>query len=171
MKTSPLKVVFAVAVSAFVIGGCASKKVAEVVAEHPFTPLNCEYGYVTPQEITGEDPVYIALINVDFSKTHILFTYNVGSFVPKEKSGAIYLRVNGAGEALASLAELRAKLEPLAGNSKIGVVMMIDGEPLGVSGKTPKPEQGDLFREFAGMMEEAGIKYAYIVPERISISR
>jgi hypothetical protein len=171
MKTRPLKIMLAAAVSAVVIGGCASQKVAEVVADHPFTPINGAYGYVTPQEITGEDPVYVALIDVDFSKTHILFTFNVGSFVPKEKSGSVYLRANGAGEALASLAELRAKLEPLAGDSRIGVIMMIDGEPLGVGGKTPRPEQGDLFREFAAMMEEAGIKYAYIVPERISISR
>lgn len=171
MKRSPLKIVFVVAATAWVTGGCVSKKADVVLTEHPFTPIGGEYGYVTPQEIAGEEPVYVALINVDFSKTHILFTLNVGSFVPKEKSGSIFLRVNGAGEALASLAELRAKLEPLAGDSRIGVIMMIDGEPLGVGGKSPKSEQGDLFREFAAMMETAGIKYAYIVPERISISR
>ncbi len=153
------------------IQGCASEKAVEVVKPHYLTKINTEYGYITPQEIGGESAVAVAVINVDFSKTHILFDFNIGTFQPKEGRGDLYLKVTGSGKFLGSLAELQAEMVPHIQGMPIGIIMMVNGTPLGVGGNTPKPEQNDFFHDFAEMMATAGIKYAYLVPEKVSLTR
>lgn len=151
--------------------GCVSEKAAEVVKPHYLTKINTEYGYITPQEIEGDSPVAVAVINVDFSKTHILFDFNIGTFQPKEGRGDLYLKMTGSGKYLGSLAELRAEMAPYIQGTPIGIIMMVDGAALGVGGNTPKQEQNDFFHDFAEMMSAAGIRYAYLVPEKVSFTK
>ncbi len=156
---------------AMVMQGCVSQKIVDEEALQYLTKIKSEYGYVTPQEIEGENPVAVAIINVDFSRTHILFEFDIGTFEPRKNRGDLYLKVTGSGKLIGSLAELRAAMEPHILTMPIGIIMMVDGAPLGVGGHTPKPEQNDFFRDFAAMMSSAGIQYAYIVPEKITLSR
>lgn len=153
------------------VQGCVSEKVVEVAKPQILTKINTEYGYVTPQEIGGQGMVAVAVINVDFSKTHILYDFNIGTFQPKEGRNDLYLKVVGSGKYLGSLAELQAEMAPHIQGMPIGIIMMVDGAPLGVGGNTPKPEQNDFFHDFAEMMSSAGIQYAYLVPEKVSLSK
>ena len=157
--------------AALVFQGCATVNPAKVDDSQSFSKIKTAYGHVTPQEIGGGEAVYVALINVDFSQTHLVFDFNIGSFIPKKDSGAVYLKIGRDSEPLASLAELGAVLEKHTLEAPIGIIMMIDGQALGVGGNTPKPEQNDFFKDFAKMMSEVGIRYAYIVPESVKISR
>ena len=160
------------AAAVFVQGCISGKGNAEFdMSSAVLTKLDTAYGYVIPQELKSEKPLVVALINVDFSKTHLLFDFSVGTFEPRKNRGDVYLKVQESGDPLVSLAELREKLEPHVADVPIGIIMMVDGAPLGVGGKSPKPEQNEFFREFAAMMADAGIKYAYIVPEKVTISR
>lgn len=160
-----------VLVLAFFVQGCVSEKAIEAEKLQYLTKINTEYAYVTPQEIEGDEPVSVALINVDFAQTHILFDFNIGTFEPSKNRGDLYLKVTGSGKFLGSLSELRAEMEPHILKMPIGIIMMVDGAPLGVGGNTPKPEQNDFFRDFAAMMSSAEIQYAYIVPEKVTLSR
>lgn len=162
-----------VLVAAVFVQGCLTGRGKGDDADAPrvLTKLETRYGYITPQEIRADRTVSVALINVDFSKAHLLFDFNIGSFEPRSGRGDIYLKVDKPTRPLVSLAELQAKLEACIEDIPVGIIMMVDGVALGVGGNTPKAEQNDFFRDFATMMEAAGIKYAYIVPEKITISR
>ncbi len=153
------------------VQGCVSEKGAEVAKPQVLSKINTTYSYVTPQEIGGGGTVAVAIINVDFSKTHILFDFNIGTFQPKEGRNDLYLRMTGSGKYLGSLAELQAEMAPHIQEMPIGIIMMVDGVPLGVGGNTPKPEQNEFFHDFAEMMSSSGIKYAYLVPEKVSLAK
>lgn len=137
------------------------------------TPLKTDvaHRYVFPQEIAEGKPVAIALINVDFSKSHILFDFSVGTFEPRANKGNIYMKTVGAQETLASLSEVRTKLQQHIEGVPVGIIMSLDGIPLGVDEHAPKPEQGDFFRDFEAMMSAAGIAFSYVVPEKLVVSR
>ena len=156
---------------AMLVQGCVSEKAVEAPKVQYLSEINTKYGYVTPQEIGGDQPVAVAIINVDFSKTHILFDFNVGTFLPKEGRGDLYLKLTGSGKYLGSLAELQAEMAPHIQGMPIGIIMMVDGAPLGVGGITPKPEQNEFFHDFSEMMSAAGIRYAYLVPEKVSLTK
>lgn len=158
-------------VIAMLVQGCISEKAVEAPALQYLTEINTKYGYVTPQEIGGDQPVAVAIINVDFSKTHILFDFNVGTFQPKESRGDLYLKLKGSEKYLGSLAELQAEMAPHIQGMPIGIIMMVDGAPLGVGGNSPKPEQNEFFHDFSEMMSAAGIRYAYLVPEKIYLTK
>ncbi len=152
--------------------GCASAdKQAEVKDISPFTPLDTKFSYVTPQELSGRESVVVALINVDFSQTQLLFDCSVAEFEPHKTRGDVYLKIKKSSNPLISLAELKAEIEKNLIDVPLGIIVLIDGEPVGVAGKSPTPEQNGFFREFADMMRTAGIQYAYIVPEKVTISR
>ncbi len=170
MTNKTVSIGWALAV-ALLVQGCVSEKAVEVAKPQILSKINTNYSYVTPQEIGGNVPVAVAVINVDFSKTHILFDFNIGTFQPKEGRNDLYLKMTGSGKYLGSLAELQSEMAPHIEGMPIGIIMMVNGVPLGVGGNTPKPEQNDFFHDFAEMMSSSGIKYAYLVPEKISLTK
>lgn len=158
-----------------IMHGCASSRVEGVkpVSLLMLTPLETDatHRYIFPEALAAGKPVVVALINVDFSKTYILFDFSVGVFEPRVNKGNVYLKTKGAEEPLVSLAEVRAKLESHIDGQPVGIIMSLDGVPLGVDEHAPKPEQGEFFRDFETMMADAGIAFAYIVPEKLVVSR
>lgn len=160
---------------ATVLCGCASSRVEELDSRSllMLTPLGTDMArrYVFPEELAEGKSVAIALINVDFSKSHILFDFSVGAFEPRANKGNVYLKTASTGETLVSLAEVRAKLQLHVEGQPVGIIMSLNGIPLGVDEHAPKPEQGEFFRDFEAMMSDAGIQFAYIVPEKLVISR
>jgi len=155
--------------------GCASSRVEEAssLSLLKLTPLGTDVTrrYVFPDELAAGQPVVVALINVDFSRSHILFDFSVGAFEPRANKGNVYLKTTDAAETLVSLAEVRTKLQLHIEEQPVGIIMSLDGIPLGVDEHAPKPEQGEFFRDFETMMSEAGIPFAYIVPEKLVVSR
>ena len=170
--------IFALALAAAVIatGGCRTAPDAKttapkaVEAKDKLTPLQTEFGYVTPRDLKERTGMRVALIDVDFTKPNLAYRFNVVTFVP-DGTDALTALSPGPPPSLHALAELRDHLLPFVPDARIGLVMMLDGEPLGIGGKTPRPEQNAFFREFAAMMDAAGIAYTYIVPGKISIIR
>jgi hypothetical protein len=168
------KTILAVALAALAAGGCrtapdAKTKPPQVVdAKQMLTPLQTGFGYVTPRDLKQGGGLRLALIDVDFTKPNLAYDFNVVSFAP-DGTDALLAFAAEPPKRLNTLAELREHLLPYVPSARIGIVMMLDGEPLGVGGAVPRPEQNAFFREFAAMMDAAGIAYTYIVPETISI--
>ncbi len=158
---------------ALLFSGCATPPAApDAIREPvPLTRLTTDRAFVTPRDLAGSGPITVALINVDFSRSHILLDLSVGVFEPRGNRGDVYLSVRHHSESLGSLAAFREALLVHVTDVPIGVIMMLNGSPLGVAGHVPKPEQQAFFREFALMMADAGIVHATIVPEKLTISR
>jgi|LFRM01.1.fsa_nt_gb hypothetical protein len=170
------RTIFALALATLAAGGClmapGTKKspAKEVDAKQMLTPLQTEFGYVTPRDLKQDGALKLAMIDVDFTKPNLVYDFSVVVFEP-DGSDALLAKAAGQPTRLNTLAELRDHLLPFVPDARIGLVMMLDGEPLGIGGKTPRPEQNAFFREFATMMDAAGIAYTYIVPGKIAIIR
>lgn len=174
--TTQRKTILAVALVALAFAGCHTTRDTttsppqEVDASRMLTPLQTTFSYVTPRDVKQRGGLRLALIDVDFTKTNLAYNFSIVDFTP-DGTDTVLARAVEPARRLSTLAELRDHLLPYVPDGRVGVIILHDGEPLGVGGKTPTSEQIAFFRAFAAMMDEAEIVYSYIVPAKVVVIR
>ncbi|MGI5870040.1 MAG: hypothetical protein ACOX9C_11425 [Kiritimatiellia bacterium] len=173
--TFQTRILIAVAMATLMLAGCKtapkekeSTAPKTVASDKMLTALETTYNYMTPRDLKESGGLRIALVDVDFSRPNLAYDFNVVSFTPDGTDALLAVATEPA-KRLNTLSELRDYFLAYMPSARIGVVMMFDGEPLGTSGKSPQSAHNAFFREFAAMMDAAGIDYTYIVPDKITI--
>lgn len=162
--------------AAALAGGCATTDGPDgpgaPAADAPaaFTKLETQSLWLAPAELErqGLRSVAVALIDLDFSKPETELVLSIASFRPD--GNAMRLAVAGDPVRVKTVAALRDELAKRTTETPIGLVVTAGGKPLG-AGAEVSPEMQAFLGYFLDQLGSAGVKFAILAPEKLTVER
>ena len=160
---------------ALLFAGCAtpfsdSTDEAPPKADFRFSRLEQESHWMTATELPEGGTVTLALVDIDSSKPEVSYRCAAANCRP-DGSGSLVLSVLETPEECPTLLALRDALGRRTDEPPFGLVLTAGGRGLGVIGNRITPEMSAFLRYFVTTLEDAGVRYAFIVPARLVVVR
>lgn len=158
-------------VGLFLLAGCATEPVNELrdPERKAFTPIDSDRPYVLASTLEAPRTMVVALINIDFSESSLHFSYAPGFFTANPQ-GIVRFEELDQPQTYKTPGTLADALKKRIETGPIGILLMLDGEPLGVAGSPDlEEEKAGVIRDFAKRLTAKGIQFSFIVPDRMNV--
>ena len=162
--------IFNLVVGAFLLlAGCATEPVNELrdPERKAFTPIDSDRPYVLASTLESPRTMVVALIDIDFSESALRFSYAPGFFTSNPQ-GIVQFEALDQPNVYKTPGALADALKERIESGPIGILLMLDGEPLGIAG-APDLDEGKagVIRDFAKRLAAKAIVFTFIVPDRM----
>ena len=162
------------ALVAALAGGCAtSSSVGEDGGAAPsedarFTHLERETRWMTAAELPAGDRVVLALVDIDVAKPVASYRCAAAACRP-DGGGTLTLSVMEEPVDCPTLLALRDALLARTEEPPFGLVLTAGGRALGTLGSQTTPAMEAFLRYFSSTLGDAGVRYAFIVPDALVV--
>ena len=164
---------FALAALSLFVAGCASTPDVDEPGGAPeevrFTPLPGVRHWMTASELPTDGRIVIALADIDATRPEVVYSCAAAACSP-DGGDSLVLTVLEDPVSCPTLLALRNALDHRTEEPPFGLVVTAGGRPLG-GGTQVTPEMAAFLRYFVSTLDDAGLRYAFIVPERLIVVR
>ena len=169
-----LRLPFALAVLSLLVAGCASTPDADEPGAAPeelrFSPLADAKHWMTAAELPTDGRIVLALADIDTTRPDVVYSCAAAACTP-DGGDSLVLTVLEDPVACPTLLALRDALNHRTEEPPFGLIVTAGGRPLGGSGTQVTSDMAAFLRYFVSTLDDAGLRYAFIVPERIIVVR
>lgn len=156
------------------VAGCASPPAGDEPGAAPeevrFTPLEGARHWMTAAELPTDGRIVIALADIDATRPEVVYSCAAAACSP-DGGDSLVLTVLEDPVSCPTLLALRNALDHRTQEPPFGLVVTAGGRPLGGGGTQVTPEMAAFLRYFVSTLDDAGLRYAFIVPERLIVVR
>lgn len=155
--------------------GCKTTEVEKKTndSKRNLTHIETKNRYMLSSELSDQDSVYVAIVNVILPKgenTTVAAELTFGGFKPRD-NGKVYIQADTETVRYQSMVQLVNSISMRSMDPPFGIFMLVDGVALGTDAAPDADIEVMTFtRELDSLLADENLQQVYLIPDSFSIS-